>query len=766
MTGPSFATPVLPAAPKHAAHSSRPAKPGEKPDEAGGVRVLTYLRLHWLMILFCGSLLSTAGAFAAWELLASKYESEALLQVSSVPQAIAHTNPNQARTDFSTYVKTTAQLLKSDFVLNAALRDLKDVPTIKAQAEPIKYLKEELVVTWQDGSEVVRITFKGHQPQDAKRIVDAVQKAFMAEVIQKDVDEKKAFLQKVENERLNMQQFLTTNYGTKKPAADAAGEVVPAGGPAAGVGAGAGAGAGVAPGILPGVGVAPAAAALPVMHYELLSKLSPATLIGLWVQLRAKVEELPPLILDAERRAKVLAAKLQALKDAPVPQAAQDAVERDPDVANELYQLRAARYQYEKISSASKNPDHTPAILDLKANVERHEAEYTRVRQQKLDSLKEMNKTPEAKGIAGDFDKVIQTMQLYQEQLEHAQKRLEQVEKLLPDLPTATGAGGVAGLKEGQAYTPEIGALQITDGIHRRLIDQYYMTKLELNSPPRVRILQPGSNPTQNDTKKQILGTSFAGVMGFVVMAMGAIGFETLARRVSALADVRAATSVPVVGVVPCPPGGVIERDPVKRAAANEAIDKLRAYVAQTWLSRGATSIIVTSPTREEGKALTSFGLASSLAQAGYKTLLVDFDLREPALHAFAGVPNLVGTCELLRGETDTRTAIQFLPSGLHLLPAGKWSDEARKAATGERLDSVLAKLKEPYDCVVLHGHAILTVAESVELARRCEVVLVCARYRETSCPLLKRATERVATMEVPYTGVVYVGATEQEALC
>ena len=45
-------------------------------------------------------------------------------------------------------------------------------------------------------------------------------------------------------------------------------------------------------------------------------------------------------------------------------------------------------------------------------------------------------------------------------------------------------------------------------------------------------------------------------------------------------------------------------------------------------------------------------------------------------------------------------------------------------------------------------------------------MVLVCARYRETTAPLLKRAAERVAAMEIPYSGVVYVGATEQEGLC
>ena len=100
MTGPSFAAPATtPAAPAAPAAPRPPARsrPGDKPDE-NGMRVLTYLRLHWLMILFCGSLLGTTGAFAAWELLASKYESYAMLQVSSVPTALANqNNPNQGK---------------------------------------------------------------------------------------------------------------------------------------------------------------------------------------------------------------------------------------------------------------------------------------------------------------------------------------------------------------------------------------------------------------------------------------------------------------------------------------------------------------------------------------------------------------------------------------------------------------------------------------------------------------------------------------------
>src|SRR5581483_7171484 len=139
---------------------------------------------------------------------------------------------------------------------------------------------------------------------------------------------------------------------------------------------------------------------------------------------------------------------------------------------------------------------------------------------------------------------------------------------------------------------------------------------------------------------------------------------------------------------------------------------------------------------------------------------------RHPSLHAFAGVGNETGVCELLRGESDPRSAVVVLPNGLYFLPAGKWSDEARQAAVGGRLEQLLNRLKEPFDCVVLHGHALLTVAESVEIARRSEVVLLCTLYPVTRLPLLKRAAVRLTAMEVPYSGVVYLGATAHEALC
>jgi Mrp family chromosome partitioning ATPase len=730
------------------------------------------------MIAFCGTLLGGAGAYAAWELLDSKYESYGLLRVSSVPPSVANqNNPMQARTDFVTYLKTTSALIKSEFVLNAALRDIKDLPTIKAQRDPMKFLDEEVIVTWQDGSEVIRITCKTHDPADSKKIVDAVQNAFMKEVAQQEVEERRVLRQKVEDAMREIRRILDTKAGLREkpvaaktpnpndPAAPLAVGGMPAGGipnpmPPGQLPPIAPGGMPLAPGVVP---VAPPdVPALPLSETEaLLIRLDPRILIAKVTGLIQEAERLPITINEGKRRLAVLQQKMDAIKNAPVSQATLDAVEKDPEVIIQILKTKQYKRDYE--FRRGTGDENAPGVVQLKEKWEAQEARLVELRKEKADALESGQRVAAAQKIGAEMEGIIGVLQKQQDQLANIKALLAKSEKQLAELPIPEKGLALDG-KDG--YRADDSDLMSTDGIYRRLVQQFYISQMELHSPARVRPLQAGSVPTQKETKKQIIGTVFAALLGFGLIALGVVAFESSAKRVSSLGDAKTATPLPIVGVIPCMPAEATGKDTVKRTMANEAIDKLRAYVAQTWLARGATTIAVTSPLGDEGKSFTAFGLASSLAQCGYKTLVVDFDLRDPQLHDFAGVANGVGVCELLRGEIDTSTALQFLPSGLHLLPAGKWSDEARKAATGEKLEMLLSKLRGPYDCVVLHGHPLLTAAEAVEVARRCEVVLVCALYRTTTTPLLKRAAERVVTMEIPYSGIVYVGATQEEGLC
>ena len=232
-------------------------------------------------------------------------------------------------------------------------------------------------------------------------------------------------------------------------------------------------------------------------------------------------------------------------------------------------------------------------MVELKQAYDAHELKLAQVRKEKAETFERARRVGEANKVAIEMETLIGKLQGQQDQYEMAKGLLAKTERQMIDLPLGDKSGNS---KDPFNYSPETSALDSTDGIYRRLVQQYYLIQMELNSPPRVKLIQAASTPTQKDARKQIIGTVFAGLLGFGLMALGVVAFESMTRRVSSLADVKGATPVPVVGVIPCPPGGANSRDPMKLAAANEALDKLRTYVSQTWLARGATTVAVTCP--------------------------------------------------------------------------------------------------------------------------------------------------------------------------
>lgn len=754
MNGPTFAATAAPPAarPPGPRPAARPAKPDL--DAGGAGRALTYLRLHWLTVLFCGTLLGGAGSYAAWELLPAKWESTALLQVDQTPASLSSgTGPNQApRTEFGTYVKTAATLLRSDFVLNKALNEVRDLPTIKGERDPIKFLGEKLQVVTADGSEVIHVTFAGDNPADVKRIVDAVQKAYMAEVGEKDLQRRQTLLKKLEDAKTELFNQLRGRAGKPDPLAKAPTDpAVRQAASAAGQ-----------PGSLPPLPGAVAVPAPPADALALLAQRDPRKLLDRFDKLSVEVEQYPARIKLLRNRAEQAKADLEKLKTAPItdpliPQA----VEKDPEVMAAARDAAQAKRDYDFAYSAAA--DKTARDIGTKKTIwEGRKAALEKLRGEKAFAAEAKTRLPRMEQLAAAVAAYTQQAAELEDALAVARLAEAAVRQAVKDLPPPTDASKVSadgrpGLPE-KPYQPDATDLMVQDSVLGRVAQNFYALKAELGTLERVRVIQPASAPVQKDSKKQILAAVAAGLMGYVLLAVGLVGYETVTRRVSSLADVATAGPAPVVGVIPGRPGS---------PASADAVDKLRAYVGQAWLARGATCVAVTSPVADEGKAGTAFGLAGSLARAGHRVLLADFDLRSPALHALAGVANGPGVCEALRGDiVDVRDAVVALPGGPDLLTAGAWSADAGAAAVGRRLDELLARLKEPYDCVVVSAHALLAAAEAVEVVRRCEAVLVCAQYRETTVPLLRRATDRAAAMEVPYAGVVYVGATDREALC
>src|SRR4029079_15854956 len=104
-----------------------------------------------------------------------------------------------------------------------------------------------------------------------------------------------------------------------------------------------------------------------------------------------------------------------------------------------------------------------------------------------------------------------------------------------------------------------------------------------------------------------------------------------------------------------------------------EQFRKLAATLHQMQLVRGLKTLLITSALATDGKTLTATNIALTLSESyRRRVLLIDADLRRPALHQIFRVPNAAGLNEGFKAKGDGRLSVLKISDTLTLLPAGR----------------------------------------------------------------------------------------------
>lgn len=156
---------------------------------------------------------------------------------------------------------------------------------------------------------------------------------------------------------------------------------------------------------------------------------------------------------------------------------------------------------------------------------------------------------------------------------------------------------------------------------------------------------------------------------------------------------------------------------------------------------RGLKSILITSESFQEGKSLVCLNLAVTLAKRwGKKVLLMECDLRRPAVGDLLGIPHLAGVSDWVRENKPLMNCLcRIAEIDLWLLPAGTCCDQPLEIVQSPRLRDLLGQLGEQFDWILLDS-APLLVADSTILSRVTDGTLVVARQGCTRKKTLKRS--------------------------
>jgi capsular exopolysaccharide synthesis family protein len=183
-----------------------------------------------------------------------------------------------------------------------------------------------------------------------------------------------------------------------------------------------------------------------------------------------------------------------------------------------------------------------------------------------------------------------------------------------------------------------------------------------------------------------------------------------------------------------------------RESLAAEKFRFLGIRLRQMRQSRPLKKVLITSSIPQEGKSMVAANLACTLARRQQqKTLLLEGDLRRPALSEMFGVGKLPGLCDWLQGEPGPMRNIYRLEGpGFWFLPAGSSPKNPLELMQSGRLATLIEQLAAWFDWVVIDSPPVLPLGDTSVWMRLADGVLMVTRQGATKKQDLQRGLEAI----------------------
>jgi capsular exopolysaccharide synthesis family protein len=282
-----------------------------------------------------------------------------------------------------------------------------------------------------------------------------------------------------------------------------------------------------------------------------------------------------------------------------------------------------------------------------------------------------------------------------------------------------------------------------------------------------ISILEAARPAEQPTSPKKAATLAVSLILGLICGTGFASARDRLDWRLRSTEEISTILAAPVLGVVPSMPpakdkknvtvnGQKVQLEP--KSSIAEAYRTIRTAVFFGVPKGQARTILVTSPSPNDGKTTMVSNLAIAMAQAGQKTLIVDADFRKPMQHNIFGFANEAekGLSSILSGQITLDNAIRNCPTdGLFLLTSGPEIPNPSELLNSEAFSNLLKELTHRYDRIIIDSPPITSVADSQILAALCDITILVIRAEKTTRKTAEQARDALAGIGARVLGAV-----------
>ncbi|MFZ5831773.1 MAG: GumC family protein [Planctomycetota bacterium] len=651
-----------------------------------GLGVVDYMhaiRRHWFVACLLGLICAAAIGAGIWFGYGPQYESTAYLRVNALPEHVVFANNMRGDplSEFDIYKNTQLNLIKSRFVLETALSrpEVERLGVRQRERDPAVWLADKLSVRFPGRAEIMEISMRSHDPEEATAIVQAVVDTYLNDIVEVERARRNEQLKKAND------VFNDKNEAIRQKRQQ----------------------------------VQQMASTIGTFDKEALS-IKQQLAMQQFAQFQGELSRVRVELGRARAELKGSEALLASLETMPIsPFEVDSEVRQDP-----VYKAIAEELTWKRMdllyTQASVAPNAKSAHMDrFRTDLERVQEQYEAMQNQFREGIREMKRSEIDQERRRQEVQVAMLADQESELAKEVEDKRQQVDKL---------AASTIELEMARSELEQL------EGMLKTVADEREKLEIELDSPERVVKLRDPQLPQFEFMPAVRYALTALGMLGAFFVPVGLIIWgDTRRQRINSADDVSLRLGVPVAGTMPIMPAQVARRLASQttgfrnwRTRVMESTDGVMARLLRNAVPGQSRVVLVTSSIAGEGKTTVATQLAMSLARNGRRTVLVDFNLRRPALDKVFRLPHEPGVADVLRGEGP---ATQFVHQRSNdepaVITAGRWDRPALAALAQGAAQRVFDQLREQYDFIVVDSSPVLPVADTRFVSQHVDVVLL-----------------------------------------
>jgi len=326
----------------------------------------------------------------------------------------------------------------------------------------------------------------------------------------------------------------------------------------------------------------------------------------------------------------------------------------------------------------------------------------------------------------------------------------------------------------------------------------------EVGKTSEASLVDPADVPTSPISPNKRLNYFLGTVIGLMLGLAGTFVVEQLDTSIGTIEDVESYLKLPALGIIPYlrteeeKKRGFIQRLLAhKELQGKEKILRLRNQLLIHYSSSSPVFeayrilrtniqnevfkekmqgriLLFSSSGPEEGKSITISNLAIVMAQGGLHTLLIDADMRRSSIHKIFGLRQKEpGLCDILNGTIEPKEAIRTFTDilmgelgfdealkipgldNLNILTSGSSTTNPAELISSAEMATLLVKLKEKFDLILVDSPPVLAVADPAILAPKTDGIILVYRVGKTARSVILRAKTQLIDSGVSVKGVI-----------